>query len=1351
MKTTKQFLLTVLSGILLMLMSTAGVPAQTQPSAGDGSVANPYRIGTADEFRWWVNHVNGGNTTASARLTADITFTNMTVNPTDGTVTNRQTTQTVPTITQYEGTFDGGGHCLSGLCLNSHLNTLFRLIGPAATVKNLYLRNVLTLSTFTGILCYKNEGIIDNCHVEGKSTGVSRSGGFCNINSAANTGNRGIHRSSLKIYMEDSGYTSVTGIAGGFCQDNQGLIEDCVSEVTLNYTVSGALQDFGFFTGKSTGSLKNCVALGNKVEYTNSGGGGRNYAFAVDKTGNSTDCYVASMLGIAVVKTGNSTGITRQTEATIRSTVNIYDGDGINMLNPTEFQQPTLAADGYYEIANAAQLAWFRNYVNTANAEPYKTASARLAADINLAAVCGEYKGSWTPIAKYTPYAFATGYGWQGVFDGNGKRINGLYISDLSGNFQALFGMVEGSVKNLTVQGQLTTGNTTALVVSLLGGNGTMEYCTAEGSVNGSATVGGIVADVKSTEAQVSHCTNQASVTGGSSMLVGGIAGSTSGTISHSLNYGAVTGLQNDPDYPPTSYIVGGIAGAKSGKTARIEHCANMGMVSAPTGKIGGIVGRLANGTIANCYNVGAVTSGADNATAHSVIGFKENETTSQIKITFVNNYYLSGDGLLTDPLATAKTAQEFASGSVARLLNGGDGTTETPAGAWGQTLGTDNTPTLGGTPVYCLTLGTEKYYGNTGATVAIPAASAIQEFDGASIYVPGWSDDEGTPYTASAYTFTNTDITLTNGRLLADMNANENKTTIDGTTYYNIDTPKKLQWFAYYVNTANAEPYKTASARLTANIDLATVCGANVNGTEISWTPIAQKTLYAYDNGWTGIFDGNRKKISGLYINKPEETNQGLFGYVQGNIKNLTVQGQVNGLSNVGLLASLIGINATVEHCTTEGAVSGEQSVGGVVGMVRFSTSRISYCANHASVTGSTSYRVGGIAGSTSGTVSHSVNYGAITGTRTDFDDSTVGGIAGIKEGSGGDIENCANLGNVSCSHGNVGGIVGHLFYGSLSNCLNAGTVTSNTDNAAAHSVGGGNNNQTVTTCYYISGEDLLTDPLATAKTAEELASGVVARLLNGGNGMAELPTGAWGQNTSSDYIPQLGGAAVYCLTLGTDKHYGNSGMEVPIPAEVPEFVGSRIYTGGYFDSEGNPYTASAYTFTNEDFALTAGKLIADMDAEENKTTIDGTTYYNIDTAKKLQWFEYFVNTANDVPFNTASARLTADIDLSTVCGADINGTKISWTPIAQPAPYAYDNGWRGTFDGNGHSISGLYIDEPKKDNQGLFGYVQGTLKNLTVQGQVNARRTIGLLASLIGQNATVEYCTAEGSISGE
>ena len=127
----------------------------------------------------------------------------------------------------------------------------------------------------------------------------------------------------------------------------------------------------------------------------------------------------------------------------------------------------------------------------------------------------------------------------------------------------------------------------------------------------------------------------------------------------------------------------------------------------------------------------------------------------------------------------------------------------------------------------------------------------------------------------------------------------------------------------------------------------------------------------------------------------------------------------------------------------------------------------------------------------------------------------------------------------------------------------------------------------------------------------------------------------------------------------------------------------------------------------------------------------------YYISTAEQLKEFAEKVNGGE----TTANAILTADIDLSSVCGEALDdGT--SWIPIG-----SISNKYTGTFDGNGKTISGLYINS-KATDQGLFGFVgsEGTVQNLTVSGSVSGGSYVG---GVVGYNngGTVTGCIFSGS----
>lgn len=108
----------------------------------------------------------------------------------------------------------------------------------------------------------------------------------------------------------------------------------------------------------------------------------------------------------------------------------------------------------------------------------------------------------------------------------------------------------------------------------------------------------------------------------------------------------------------------------------------------------------------------------------------------------------------------------------------------------------------------------------------------------------------------------------------------------------------------------------------------------------------------------------------------------------------------------------------------------------------------------------------------------------------------------------------------------------------------------------------------------------------------------------------------------------------------------------------------------------------------------------------------------YEISTAEELAWFRDWVNgtyTASGSETATthlnACAKLTADIDLKDFCyAANASKEEQSWEPIGN-----YSKGYTGTFDGNGHTISNLYI-KVQRQGVGFFGCAEGgSIKNIT------------------------------------
>ena len=135
------------------------------------------------------------------------------------------------------------------------------------------------------------------------------------------------------------------------------------------------------------------------------------------------------------------------------------------------------------------------------------------------------------------------------------------------------------------------------------------------------------------------------------------------------------------------------------------------------------------------------------------------------------------------------------------------------------------------------------------------------------------------------------------------------------------------------------------------------------------------------------------------------------------------------------------------------------------------------------------------------------------------------------------------------------------------------------------------------------------------------------------------------------------------------------------------------------------------------------------------------------ITKAEELAWFRDYVNgtivdedEAAGTTHPSVSAMLTANIDLKGYCyKADKTQSlnELSWVPIGNET-----NKYKGTFDGNGKTISNLYINASQR-YMGLFGYTYtSTIKNLTLEyaNVTNAGYYTGFLVGFAGYRSILQ-----------
>ena len=105
---------------------------------------------------------------------------------------------------------------------------------------------------------------------------------------------------------------------------------------------------------------------------------------------------------------------------------------------------------------------------------------------------------------------------------------------------------------------------------------------------------------------------------------------------------------------------------------------------------------------------------------------------------------------------------------------------------------------------------------------------------------------------------------------------------------------------------------------------------------------------------------------------------------------------------------------------------------------------------------------------------------------------------------------------------------------------------------------------------------------------------------------------------------------------------------------------------------------------------------------------------------------------------------------DINITLTADIDLTGKDWTPIGTD----YDNSYKGTFDGGGHTITGLTFTT-NDEFAGLFGWLNraGTVKNVVMEGvQITSNQIYGgSIGGVVGSSwGTIENCSVSGSVSG-
>jgi len=615
-----------------------------------------YEISTDKQLIWFAAYVNAGNTSANAKLMADITLSD-----------------TWTPINSFAGTFDGQGH----------------------TVKSVSV----TASDCSGFFCI-NSGTISNLIIgSGTISGVGYVGGICGLNTGT-ISNCANYASIVKFYYAITTYRTYP--AGGICGLNNGSnakVANCFNAGSITVTnmglgtVSGAVVS-SLGSAESGAQFVNCYYLGgtasagilgstststvfvsSKDDFSN---GSVTYRLNNETTTNPVwrqnigqDSYpVLDKSHQVVYYTYADCDVKTRSYSNTNnghtSQGHKYVGGICSYCRDVKSNYMTANSNGYYEIGDATQLKWFAAYVNAGNG----SVKARLTN--NVAQVGNIMIGTHE-------------HPFQGEFDGNRFQISGLnQVSDFgkyneTTEYAGLFGFVQGEsdanavIKNLTVKGAIKLASSTE--------SGTT-YFVAGGVV-------GIADQYVEIEDVVSYV--DITIERNIKTHVGGIAATTQYSSANGPLY-LDKCVYHGTIKQSGSNACGGIVGYIN--RGHIHDCVNAGTITNVGGVnnswVCGILGYVNNSSADNfsvkrCLNVGTVSGSCSYA-----IGYAKACPSSDFELL----YYKSDTIAATNGTADfgesihEVSADQLKSGSVAYALNEG-----LDSIIWYQTIGTDDYP----------------------------------------------------------------------------------------------------------------------------------------------------------------------------------------------------------------------------------------------------------------------------------------------------------------------------------------------------------------------------------------------------------------------------------------------------------------------------------------------------------------------------------------------------------------------------------------------------------------------------------------------------------------------------------
>lgn len=1014
--------------------------------------------------------------------------------------------------------------------------------------------------------------------------------------------------------------------------------------------------------------------------------------------------------------------------------------------------------------------------------------------------------------AQFKGRTLESGMPFMGIFDGQNHTIDGLLTADgtTAGLFGYIKGaeiknVRIGAKSKIVINDGETSGNsgpdTYAGAVFAYADSSTVTGCTNEADVmcahegkhGNNCYAGGIGGCAVHT--LIDRCENSGRVAD-AYRIAGVIAYAEGSYVVNCTNHGDV--IQGEGD---NSLSTGGIAGETSGGTS-VYNCLNAGYMYITYDRRGAIIGSLGTASMSglqgvrNNLNVGEIVGDKASRRLYT-IGYMVNNSLA------LRNYSVKNDAAdKSSAIPVAKlSADSLKSDAMLVNLNSYAGYLNRHLKEkgillmkWELKAGADY-PTL--TDVAADETYRMAVTYNPLATVTFDGN--YSEDDRLSVYNKADAEITVTVTPPDGYTFEG--IKVDGGDLQAgvssfkqqardmtmevEVSAGEMNTwetmaqyALDSTDYiadekqnaYYIYTPKGLAYVARLVNDGSMA--SGAEVVLYADIDLAV---KNSAGETLKWIPAGTA-----EHPFSFTLNGNGKTISGIYVDT-ESDYAGLLGYAaDASITDLTLDG-VCAVSTTGSyaggVAGLMSGQCVVTGCVSQASVKAASRAGGIAG--KFS-GNLSASSNEGTVT-ATEGMAGGLAAqlNAGSRIENSYNSGKIEA------GAEAGGLVAETSSAGADgcvIANSYNGGSVN-GGSLAAGVAARAAQGdTIKNTLSYGVVK------GSETTGGvvaDNSGAALVRNYYLKDNLSVSVKGATPLDEADVKSSALSNEMQAFAGYMNRIDGTkfYGWKSDSDGYPDLTTSAAkksFVVRFVMDSDHGSFTLASPdmnvLAQDSALYLVSTSSMGvsatvkiefSSIEPEAG-YVCAALTLNGED------QTKSPVEDQQYSVTIKDDAVFGVTFSQPTRWDQYAAEAeegtdyrwtgkydtleiytplgmaflTNEMAlssdgFEGVTVKLMNDIDLGE---KNTSTDTVEWYPIG-----GSDNKhiFAGVFDGQGHTVKNMIMDDPDATYGGLIGYLSGTVRNVTVQGgHLNAKSMVGGVvgAAAANKNALIINCNNIG-----